>query len=587
MPRANPILTNFTGGELSPRLDGRVDIAKYFNGCRRLENMIVLPHGGAARRGGTRFVANAHNASVRSRLIPFRFSTEQAYVLEFADRVIRVFKDGGIIEASPGVPLEIASPYTAAEIAALNFAQSADVLYLAHETHAPRTLSRTSDTSWTLAAITFTSPPADWGANDYPGVVGFFEQRLVWARSPSKPQTLWFSKTGDYANHGVSTPVVDDDALTYTIASGEVNRIAWISPGKDLVIGTVGAEFIAGGAGNNEAISPNSVRIVPETTYGSRLIAAARVSAVTLFVQEAGRKLREMVYSFDIDGHLAPDLTLLAEHVTVGGLTEIAYQQEPDSILWAVRADGTLLGCTYQRDQEVVAWHRHILGGSFGTGQAVVESIAVIPGDGRDALWLAVKRTIGGATVRHIERMEPGLDLGDDQADAFFVDSGLSYDGAPATVFAGLDHLEGETVEILADGGRRAPTTVGGGQIAISPAGAKVHIGLGTRWAVSPMRLEAGAAGGTAQGRAKRISEVVVRLYRTLGVQIGAPGETADEIHFRSTTDFMDKPPPLFTGDREISFPAGWDRDGIIEIAGEGPFPATVIAIMPTVRTSG
>ncbi len=587
MARATLIQTNFTGGELSPRLDGRVDIAKYFNGCRRCENMIVLPHGGAGRRGGTRHIAPAVDDAVPSRLIPFRFSTTQAYVLEFGHQVIRVFTEGGIVETAPGVPLEIASPYTSAEIDQLDFAQSADILYLAHENHAPRTLKRTSHIAWTLETITFTSPPADWAAGDYPGCVGFFEQRLVWARSPSKPQTLWFSKTGDYQNHGVSDPVVDDDALTYTIASGEVNRIAWIAPGKVLAIGTAGAEFVASGAGTSEAISPNSVRIVPETTFGSASVRPLRVGPAVLFLQEQRRKLREMVYSFDIDGHVAPDLTLLAEHVSLGGLTALAYQQEPDSVLWAVRSDGLLLGCTYQRDQEVVAWHRHVLGGQLDGGPTRVESLAVIPGDGRDALWLAVARTIGGSTHRTIERLEPMLGIDGDAADAFYVDGGLTYDGAPTGLIGGLAHLEGETVEVLADGARRAPAVVTGGQIAIAPAASKVHAGLGFRWALSTMRLEGAARGGTAQGQAKRISDVTVRFFRSLGVRIGAPGDIADAIHFRATDDPMDAPPPLFTGDRRVSFPAGWERDGIVEISGEGPFPATVIAIMPTVRSSG
>ena len=587
MPRATLIQTNFTGGELSPRLDGRVDVGKYFNGCRRLENMVVLPHGGATRRGGTRFVATAKNSTTRPRLIPFRFSTTQSYVLEFGHRVIRVFKDGGIVEISPGTPLEITTPYTAAELAEINFTQSADVLYLAHESHAPRTLSRTSHTDWTLAVIAFTDPPADWSAGDYPGCVGFFEQRLVWARSPSKPQTLWFSKTGDYENHGVSDPVVDDDALTYTIASGEVNRIAWIAPGKALAIGTAGAEFVASGAGGGEAISPNSVRIVPETTFGSASVRPQRIGPAVLFLQEQRRKLREMVYSFDIDGHVAPDLTLLAEHVTEGGLSALAYQQEPDSILWAVRGDGVLLGCTYQRDQEVVAWHRHVLGGRFGDGPARVESIAVIPGEGRDELWIAVARTIAGQTRRTVEVLQPELGFQADQADAFYVDCGLSYQGPAAGTVSGLGHLEGETVEILADGARRPPQAVTGGAVAIEPAAERVHVGLGYRWALSTMRLEAASGGGTAQGQAKRIADVTVRFFRSLGARIGAPGGAGDVIHFRAADDPMDAPPPLFTGDRRVSFPAGWDREGMVEISGEGPFPATVIAIMPTLRSSG
>lgn len=709
MPKANPILTNFTAGELSPRLDGRVDVAKYFNGCRKLENMLVLPHGGATRRGGTKYVAANADAANASRLMPFRFSTTQAYVIEAAALKFRFFRDQGTIvaadtdasitngdfptdltgwtavsvsqssgtalfaasgtltqsvthtatsvrhilcfrvtgtagtdkldlrvgttsggeeiladvtfdvgwhcygftpSASPmyvqfrqnagtaalddvafldNAPVTITTPFTQSQLTELTFAQSADVLYLAHESHAPMKLLRLAHDAWSLVEVAFTDAPSEWAASDYPGVVGFFEQRLVWARSPSHPQRLWFSKSGDYENHGVSSPVVDDDALTYTIASGEVNVIAWISPGKQLAVGTVGAEFIAGGAGTDDAISPNSVRIVPETTFGSSVQRPVRLGPVVLFMQAAGRKLRELVYNFEVDGHVSPDLTLLAEHITVGGVTQIAYQQEPDSIIWAVRADGTLLGCTYQRDQDVVAWHRHIIGGSFGAGQAVVESIAVIPNtDGsRDELWLLVKRTINSATVRYIEVMQPGLDLSDVQADAFYVDSGLTYSGSAATVISGLDHLEGETLDVLADGAQLPQATVSSGQITITVASEKVHAGLPYTWALSPMRLEAAAAAGTAQGRAKRIAKVILRLYRSLGVSVGPPDHTPDTAFFRTTTTPMGSPPSLYTGDFDISFPHGWDSDGILEITGTGPFPATVLALMPEVRTSG
>jgi hypothetical protein len=159
MARAAPIQTNFTAGELSPRLEGRVDLAKYHNGCRVLENMVIHVHGGASRRAGTRFVAEVKDSASPVRLVPFEFSTVQAYVLEFGDGYIRFFRDEGQIESAPGVAYEIASPYGAAELFELAFAQSADVMYLVHPAHAPRRLSRTDHTSWTLEAVDFRDGP--------------------------------------------------------------------------------------------------------------------------------------------------------------------------------------------------------------------------------------------------------------------------------------------------------------------------------------------------------------------------------------------------------------------------------------------
>ena len=365
-----------------------------------------------------------------------------------------------------------------------------------------------------------------------------------------------------------------------------MNVIRWLSPGARLAIGTAGGEFVAAGSGVDEAITPSSIRIVRQTTYGSKAVRPVRIGNVVLFVQRQGRKVREFVYAFESDAYVGPDLTLLAEHATLGGIDETAYQTEPDSILWAVRSDGALLGMTYEREQQVVAWHRHVLGGSFAGGAAVVESVAVIPGDGRDELWLAVKRTVNGSTVRHIEFMTAGLEDDTAQADAFFVDAGLTYSGAPATTISGLDHLEGETVSILADGAVLPDTTVSGGQVTLPVAAAKAQIGLPNTWVLTPMRLDGGNPAGTAQGKRKRIEAVTMRLYRSLGVGVGPDTANLDALSLRTSADPMGDPPDLFTGDVEVAFNDGWGRDGLIVLSGSQPLPVTVLAIMADVKVS-
>ena len=125
-----------------------------------------------------------------------------------------------------------------------------------------------------------------------------------------------------------------------------------------------------------------------------------------VFLQRAARKVRAMSFSWEKDIYASPDMTIIGEHITFGGVTELAYQQEADSIIWAVRSDGTLLGLTYERDQQVFAWHRHNLGGSGN-----VESVAVIPGTNRDELWCVVERTIDSSTVRYVEQFQLGMDI--------------------------------------------------------------------------------------------------------------------------------------------------------------------------------
>jgi hypothetical protein len=323
-------------------------------------------------------------------------------------------------------------------------------MYLVHPGYAIRKLTRSGHTSWTLSTPSLSgspSPTLNNTTDKYPSSVSFFEQRLVFAGSNDNPQTLWFSKSGDLENF--TTGSNDTDAMVYTIASNKVNAIRYISAQRSLIVGTVGGEFVVSASGTTQPITPTNVQIQKQSSYGSANVDAVQIENVTMFLQRAKRKIRELTYNLNIDQYQATDMTLLAEHVTENGITEMAYQQEPDSILWCVRGDGTLIGFTYARAESVMGWHRHIIGGVFGSGQAVVESVATIPTDSNeDEFYMIVKRTINGATRRYVEYLTL-FDYGTDQNDAFYVDSGLTYSGSAATVISGLDHLEGQSVTIL------------------------------------------------------------------------------------------------------------------------------------------
>jgi hypothetical protein len=670
MPRAAPIQTNFTAGELSPRLKGRVDLSKYYNGVQTLENMVIHPHGGASRRSGTRYVAEVKTSSKKVRLVPFEFSTIQAYILEFGDLYIRIYKDEGRIESPPGTPVEVTTPYTESDLAGIKFAQSADTMYLVHPSHAPRKLTRTSHTSWTLTVVDFIKGPflaenegggkeltpsavsgnititatghspfaatdinrlvyirhtgswpsggyaritsfisstqvnatvkenfqvdsaattwrlGSWsGTTGWPESVAFYEERLFFGGNSNQPQTLWGSMTGDFENFTEGT--LDSNAVTFTIATDRVNAIRWLSPGRVLVLGTIGGEFIMQAGAQDEVITPTNINIRRHTNRGCANVLPVRIGHVVLYLQRAARKLRELVFDFQSDGFVAPDLTLLAEHVSEGGIIEMAYAQEPDSVLWCARADGTLLGMTYERDQEVVGWHRHILGGSFASGQAAVESIAVIPSpnEDHDQLWLVAKRTVNGVTKRYIEFMEEAFPSDGAQTDAFFVDSGLTYNGAAATTISGLDHLEGESVQILADGAVHPDKTVLSGQITLEKAASVAHIGCGFVSRVQTLPFEAGSADGTAQGKTKRVHEAIIRFWNTVGAKVGPDTNTLDVVPFRGGSDAMGAPPALFTGDKRVKFPAGYEKVARVMVFQEQPLPMTVLAVMPRLVT--
>ena len=673
MARVSVQLTNFTAGELSPRLDGRNDLSKYPSGCKTLENFIVYPHGSAARRSGTQFISEVKTSANKTRLVPFEFSTTQTYILEFGNQYIRIYKDKGQVQ-SGGNAVEIVTPYLTAELFDIKFAQSADVMYIVHPNHAARKLSRTSHINWTLTQIDFTKGPmqdpntttttlnpgqtavgtgvslvasattginggAGFASTDvgrfvflhggyakitgftnttnvtieilttlsastatenwrlgafsdttgHPSTVTFFEQRLVFAGTTEQPQTVFFSKSGDYENMdaNIGGTIADSDAIIYTIASNQVNAIRFMTATRTLIIGTAGGEFSVSGGGSDVAITPTNILIKKQSNHGAANLDALAVGNVTLFMQRARRKMRELAYNFDVDGYIAPDMTILAEHITEGGITQMAYQQEPNQIIWLVRGDGELVGFTYQREQQVTAWHRHIFGGAFGSGKAVCESVAVIPTDDTEyEVYVIIKRTINGTTKRYIEVLNTFDFTNTDNTTFNFLDSQLDYNGSATTTISGLSHLEGQTVSILADGATHADKVVSSGSISLDRSATKVKVGLSYTSLLQTMRIDAGARDGTSQSKTKRIYEITIRLFESVGVEVGPDLNNLERIPFRSSANAMNQGITPFTGDKEVEFRGNYETDGFVFVRQTQPLPLTILSLYPRLVTN-
>lgn len=556
------IQPSFAAGELAPSLQARVDLARYQTGLKLCHNFFVMPYGGVRNRAGTVFV-NESKGSGQARLIPFEFNDEQTYVLEFGNLYLRVYKDGGIVEASPGVPYEIATPYAASQLFELNYTQSADVLTIVHPSHAPRELSRLDHDDWTLAAISFvpaTSAPtglsaaaraggsgdattyryvvtavadgevpdeslpsasasvASWdnkpgasltwsavtgadyynvykdnagsgiygyigrastnaftdinilatktdtppnaanpfsGAGNYPGAVGYYQQRLCFAGSNNNPQTVWMSKTGNFKNFGYSTPTKDDDAATFTIASRQVHRFRHLLPLRQLLGLTTGGEWVIDGS--EAGLTPKSVRANVQSYNGCSRLPPIVVNDSAIYVQARGAGVSSIAYTFESDGFSGDDLTKFAPHLFRGHqIVDWTYQAAPDRLVWAVREDGILLGMTFLPEEQLIAWHRHSTDG-------FVESVACVTEGDEDALYLLVRRTVGGVSRRYVERMASRRVL--DMENAFFVDCGLSYDGrntgatALLTLSGGTTWKHPESLTLTASG--HAPFTEG------------------------------------------------------------------------------------------------------------------------------
>ena len=637
MPRTTVLQTNFTAGEISPKLYGRVDVARYQNGAKQMRDTIPQVYGGAKRRDGSLFVNEVKTSTKATRLIPFIYDENTAYMLEFGDLYMRVYKDGVRL----GAPYEIATPFTEAMLFDLDYTQGADTMFLFQQTLAPRRLRRFGDTSWTLDVAPFTETPfvepgtypaasltpsakdpvggtctltasvasfvagdvgsfvkinngivkitsftsttvvvgtikqeltstvaapkdawslhaPAWSAtNGYPRTGTLYEQRLIMGGSPAYPQTIWGSATGAYLDFTMG--VNDDDAFAFTLASDQVNPIQYLASSRALVAFTTGGEFTVAG-GLEKPLAPTNAQVRQRSNYGCSRVRPVRIRDVEVFIQRAGAKVRTFGYNVSTDDWTAPDIAVMAEHLTQAGVVDVCWQQEPTSIVWLVRADGVLVSVTYDKDQDVVGWAAH-------TGfDGFVESVATIPAYDSDELWLVVRRTINGSTKRYVERLDP---------DVLLDSAKVTTAGSPATVWTGLGHLEGKTVDVVGDDAYVGQFTVASGQITTPKAYTTTKIGLPFTNTVALLAPEIQTGMGSASGNYMRTSEVTARFYETTGALVNDKPLVFRKFGSNATVE----KPQLFSGVERIET-LGWERgESDLAISQDKPMPFHLLSV--------
>lgn len=429
-------------------------------------------------------------------------------------------------------------------------------------------------TRWAKSAF---SPLRGW-----PTDVTFFRGRLCYA----KGRELFLSVVGDYDDFSRKDgpDVTKETGIVLKLASDRLDLIRWIVPSAALLVGTARNEIAVREQTDTQVFAADNATSVQQTEYGSRLLKPLRVGNAVLFVQRAGRKLRELVFDYTSDRYKADDLTVLSEHIVDTGVADMAFQQEPDNIVWCALTDGTVAALTYNRERGVIAWVPHVIGGP----DAFVETVAVIaaPDGRRDDVWFVVRRTINGNAVRYVEYLEDNRLVELDTADGFYGDAGITYDGAASTIISGLDHLTGATVQVLADGSAHADCTVQGGTITLNRAAAKVQIGFDSPAQIQTMRADGGVQDGTAQTRAKSIGEVWLRLHNTIGGKVGPTFTRLDPIPGLRPDGTVGTRPPLFSGDKRMAFPAETGTDGYICIESSPMLPLTLVAITARVEVN-
>jgi hypothetical protein len=413
---------------------------------------------------------------------------------------------------------------------------------------------------------------------EYPGAVSFHQQRLFYGGSMNDPQTIWGSQNGLFNNFGTSSPLKDSDGIEATIVSRQVNEVRHFVPMEDLLIFTAGGEWKLTTGENSDALSPTSMQFKVQGYRGCTHLPPLVIGNTVLFVQRGGRVVRDFAYELTSDSYTGTDLTVLAEHLLRdNSVVAWAYQQDPNSIIWCVRDDGVLLGHTYLKEHEVWAWHRHETDGLF-------RDVAVLEGDDADETYFTVEREVNGSTVFYIEKLAERLP-GQDLAQAWFVDCGLQYSGTPASTISGLEHLEGKTIAILADGSPVAPQVVTNGQVTLPQAASVATVGLPFTSDIETLNIEAGG-GETMQGRKKNVTAVTLRFENSLGGSIG-PDE-------RGLVDIKQTLPklwgdmlPLRIEDYRVALLPAWNTNGRILFRQTLPLPFTILAIIPEVKIGG
>ena len=281
---------------------------------------------------------------------------------------------------------------------------------------------------------------------DYPGAVSYYEQRRSFAGTTNDPQKIWMTKSGTESNMAYSLPVKSDDRIAFKVAAREANTIRHIIPLTQLILLTSASEWQVSSV-NSDALTPSSISVKPQSYIGASNVQPQIVNNTMVYCANRGNHVRELGYNWQSGGFITGDLSIRAAHLFDNmQIVDMTFAKAPQPVLWFVSSNGVLLGLTYVPEQQIGSWHWHDTDGTF-------ESCAVVAKNNEDVLYVVIKRTINGNSVRYIERMQSRIFA--ETKNCFFVDSGSVYNGANATattvtVTGGTLWTHAETLTITA-----------------------------------------------------------------------------------------------------------------------------------------
>lgn len=419
----------------------------------------------------------------------------------------------------------------------------------------------------------------------YPTKVTIHQQRLVWAGMTDRPW-VWTSNSYAYQNYAPSDfegEIKDTNSIVCDISTDKISDIFWIKSVKSLLIGTELGELRMFSSGT--AITPADVVTMRESSYGCHNCEPVVNDDNIVFVQRLQRTLRSLSYDYNQDSFVGPELTILAESLTTGGIKKIVFQKEPNNTYWCLKEDGTLLTLTYDKSQDVIGWSQCTIAGA----NAKVVDLAILPAkvNQQDMLILAVERTINDERVRYLELLTRNFTLDVDQADGVFLDSSRHYIyQEPRTVFGDditkgtLGHLEGETVRVTSDGAIEGDYVVTNGQIEIDNPSTNVQIGLPYDAYFETLERDYQDKQISTKLSKLRIYKLRMYIERSLGIRLNRldRGSETRLITFDPSKN-TDEAPALVTGKVTIDVASAWDCDYRLKVVSEPGLPCTVSGI--------
>ena len=402
--------------------------------------------------------------------------------------------------------------------------------------------------------------------NNYPGTVAVFQQRLCFAGTYNDPARIWLSRIAQYENFSVDDNLHDSSAIDVKIFSGRsITDIQHLIAGRDLTILARDSEWCLSGA---SGVSPLDLELTFQNRRGANKVCPIAVDNYIVYVGADGKSLRDLSYSLDANGYIGNDLTLLAKHFFDGfSLKSIGFQQNPNSLLWAIRNDGKLLGLTYLKEQDIFAWTLHETEGTF-------KDLIVIDTENKDRVFCIIQRE----NNFYLEEMQSPISTNETLSDAFYVDCGLSNTfSEEVTSVSGLEHLANKEVSLLIDGHAYLHQKVEADGVLKLPEKAKsITVGLPYQSFFQSLDMQTQLNNGTSFGRRRSISKIIIYFERSRGLLYGTDENNLFEAKERSSEKY-NEPIQLYSGFKELHVAAGYDKEVNLFIKSIYPLPLNIM----------